>query len=153
MRLQRIVVGMQTLYSLLADAVVFLHGAYVAFVIFGLLAVLVGSLLGKRWVSNFWFRSVHLTMILIVVIESWLGIVCPLTTLEKFLRQKAGAGEYPGDFIGRWVHDLLFMDLSPATFTVIYTLFGLSVVATLFLVPPRWPWRKPDSRVADDISG
>ncbi|WP_339910606.1 DUF2784 domain-containing protein [Symmachiella dynata] len=153
MRLQRIVVCMQTLYSLLADAVVFLHGAYVAFVIFGLLAVLVGSLLGKRWVSNFWFRSLHLTMILIVVVESWLGIVCPLTTLEKFLRQKAGADEYPGDFIGRWVHDVLFMDLSPATFTVMYTLFGLSVVATLIIVPPRWPWRKSDSRTADDISG
>ena len=133
------------IYSILADVVVIVHAAYVAFVLFGLLAILVGALFRWRWVQNFLFRGTHLAMILIVVAESWLDIVCPLTTLEQYLRRKGGAGEYHGDFIGRWVHDLMFIDLSPATFTVIYTLFGLLVVATLFLVPPRSPWRRSDA--------
>ncbi len=129
-------------YSLLADIVVILHAAYVGFVIFGLLAVLLGYLRGWKWVSNFWFRAIHLSMILTVVVESWLNIVCPLTTLEKYLRAKGGDEGYQGDFIGRWVHDLLFVELSPEILTVVYTVFGLTVLGALWIVPPDWPWRR-----------
>ena len=88
-------------------------------------------------------------MILIVVLEAWFGVVCPLTSLEQYLRRQGGEAGYQGDFIGRWVHDLIFVDLSPATFTVLYTLFGLTVLATFLLVPPRWPGKK---RVTSDSS-
>ncbi|MCA9205881.1 MAG: DUF2784 domain-containing protein, partial [Planctomycetales bacterium] len=101
------------IYRLLADAVVTLHIAYVLFVILGLLVVLVGRLLHWTWIRNPWFRFVHLAMIGIVVVESWLKITCPLTTLEDWLRLQAGETVTDGSFIGRWMHDLLFLEAEP----------------------------------------
>ena len=47
-------------YRILADAVVILHFAYVAFITIGLLLIWVGHLLGWRWVANRTFRVLHL---------------------------------------------------------------------------------------------
>jgi hypothetical protein len=73
------------LYRTLADVIVTVHFAYVAFVIVGLAFTLIGAALHWTWVRNFWFRIIHLLMIGIVVAEAWLGIVCPLTTWENRL--------------------------------------------------------------------
>src|SRR5205823_1139445 len=59
------------------------HVAYVAFVVGGLAAIASGGWRGWDWVRNPWFRSVHLAMIAVVVIESWAAVACPLTTLEN----------------------------------------------------------------------
>ncbi len=125
-------------YRVLADLTVVAHFAYVLFVIGGLFVTLVGWARHWQWVRNRWFRGVHLTMILIVVVEAWLGITCPLTTLEQNLRLQAGEQTYQGDFIANWVHDALFFQASPWVFTVAYTLFGACVLATVLFVPPRW---------------
>jgi hypothetical protein len=130
------------LYRVLADLVVVVHAAYIAFVLFGLLAVVSGAALGWGWVRHFWFRAIHLAMIAVVVIQAIAGVICPLTILENYLRIRGGARPYPGSFIGYWVHELIFYDAKPWVFAVCYTIFGLIVVAVLFLVPPRWPWRR-----------
>jgi hypothetical protein len=130
------------IYSYLADVVVLLHVSYVAFVIFGLAAIWIGIGFRAGWFRNFWFRAVHLTMISIVVVEAWVGYTCPLTTWERVLREQAGEASYQGDFVGRWVHELLFMELPPAVFNLMYTLFGLAVLGTFYFAPPMLPWRK-----------
>lgn len=124
-------------YQLAANGVLILHVCYVAFVVLGLLLILVGGLFRWRWVRNRWFRAVHLLAITIVVLESWLNITCPLTTLENWLRVKAGAETYEGDFIAIWLHSILFFDLPPWVFVYGYTAFGAAVLAGLILVPPR----------------
>jgi hypothetical protein len=126
-------------YRILADIVVVLHAAYVLFVILGLLAVLVGWLQKWRWIHNVWFRGIHLAMILIVVLEAWFGITCPFTTWEKELRRLAGQATYQGDFLANFVHEALFIDAPSWVFTACYTAFGLLIVATLLLAPPRRP--------------
>jgi hypothetical protein len=130
-------------YRLLADAVVVGHFAYVAFVVFGLAAIVAGGLRGWAWVRNFWFRAVHSLLIGIVVVESLCGIVCPMTTWEDRLREAAGETVEGGSFIGRWAHDLLFVNASPWALTTSYVLFGAAVLAALIWVPPRRPrfWR------------
>ncbi|MFK8115339.1 MAG: DUF2784 domain-containing protein [Rubripirellula sp.] len=125
-------------YRLLADFVVILHFAYVAFVVFGLLATILGGILKWKWVHNRWFRGIHLTMILIVVIEAWAGITCPLTTWEHEFRSAAGQQSYEGDFIANWFHDAMFFTAPPWMFTLGYTLFGGIVLASVYWVPPRW---------------
>lgn len=137
---------MSLIYRLLADLTVIVHFGYVMFVIIGLLLTLVGGLLGWNWVRNRWFRGLHLAMILVVVLESWAGITCPLTTWEKQLRKLAGQESYQGDFIADWVHDALFIQAEPWVFTVCYSLFGGLVLLALFLIPPRWRSRPSDSR-------
>jgi hypothetical protein len=134
------------LYRLAADVVVILHAAYVSFVIFGQLAILIGILRRWAWVRNKWFRWLHLISISIVVVESLLGIVCPLTTLEGWLRARAGQTGYRGDFVGHWVHELLFYDAPAWMFTLVYTAFGLTVVAAFIVAPPRRSADTPPAR-------
>jgi hypothetical protein len=134
-------------YRFLADAVLLLHFAYVAFVVVGMAAILAGIACGWRWVRNFWFRAVHFLMIAVVVAESLCGILCPLTEWEDSLRELAGEPNGPGSFIGRWTHDLLFVDVAPSVFAACYCLFGAAVLLALILAPPRWPGKKQGSGV------
>lgn len=129
---------MQLFYRILADVTVVIHAAYVMFVILGLVVTLAGYVWKWEWVRNRTFRVLHLAMILVVVLEAWCGITCPLTVWEKQLRQAAGQAAYQGDFVANFVHEALFFDADPWVFTVCYTVFGGLVLATLWLVPPRW---------------
>jgi len=128
-------------YQLLADAVLTLHVAIVVFVIAGLLLVIAGNIWNWRWVNDLWFRLVHLAAIGIVVAESWLDITCPLTTLEMWLRAKAGATTYQGSFIEYWLQRLLYYDAPPWVFVIAYSLFGLLVLASWWYFPPRFKRR------------
>jgi hypothetical protein len=133
---------------ILADLIVVIHAAYVSFVVFGLLAILLGAALGWGWVRNFWFRAIHLTAIGIVVAEALVGMTCPLTDWEKQLRQLAGQASYPGDFLGYWAHQLIFYRAKPWVFTLGYVLFGLAVLAAFILAPPRRSRRRDASKPA-----
>jgi hypothetical protein len=124
-------------YRLLADAVLALHVAVAAFVVLGLIVVVAGNLTKWAWVNHLWFRLAHLVAIAIVVAESWFGMVCPLTTLEMWLRAKGGAPAYAGGFIEHWLQYLLYYDAPAWVFTLVYSLFGLAVLATWWLFPPR----------------
>jgi len=133
-------------YGILADLVVVVHAAFVGFVVIGMGAILVGIVLGRRWVRNFWFRVIHLAAIGIVVAQALAGVLCPLTILENYLRTKAGEATYPGSFVGHWAHELIFYDIPPAAFTPFYCLFGAAVLATIVFAPPRWPSRAGGER-------
>jgi polyferredoxin len=128
---------MEPLDSALADVVVVLHASYVAFVVFGELAILLGILLRWDWIRNRTFRLAHLGAIGVVVLEAWSGITCPLTTWEDWLRSQAGQTVEQGDFIGRGVHHVLFYRADPWMFTVIYSAFGALVVLSVIVSPPR----------------
>lgn len=124
-------------YLLAADAVLLLHAIFVVFVVLGLLLIFTGHFLGWRWVRNPWFRLAHLLAIAVVVVQSWLGILCPLTHLEMALRRRAGDADYPGSFIGHWLEELLYFQAPAWVFVVCYTAFGALVVLSWFLVRPR----------------
>jgi hypothetical protein len=124
-------------YLLLADAVLLLHFAIVLFVIGGWLAVLVGNWRSWRWVNGLWFRLLHLAAIGVVVLQAWLGKVCPLTTLESWLREQGGEAGYAQGFIAHWVQSVLFHEAPPWVFLVAYTVFGLLVLWSWWRYPPR----------------
>lgn len=123
-------------YQLLADLVLLAHFGVVVFVVAGLALVIVGNLLAWRWVNGLWFRLAHLAAIAVVVAESWFGLTCPLTTLESWLRVRAGAAAYRQSFLEYWVQRLLFHEAPPWVFTGAYTLFGLLVVLAWWYFPP-----------------
>lgn len=130
-----------SIYQLLADAVLLVHIVIVFGVIIGLLLILVGNLLRWGWVNALWFRVLHLATIAVVVAEAWFGVVCPLTTLEMFLRSQARSSTYAGGFMEHWMQSILFYQAPAWVFTMSYTLFGLAVIATWWLWPPRRPRR------------
>ncbi len=123
-------------YQLLADVVLALHVAVVAFVVGGLVCIIIGNLCRWRCVNALWFRLAHLSAIAVVVAEAWLEIICPLTTLEMWLRAKAGATIYGGGFIEHWFQRALYYEAPPWVFVFGYSLFGLLVVATWLCFPP-----------------
>ena len=129
-------------YQILADLVLLTHIAFVAFMVVGLLLIVIGGCCGWRWIRNPWFRILHLAGIGLVVIQTWLGTICPLTTWEMHLREKAGDATYAGDFIAHWLQRLLYYEASPWVFTAAYTLFGLAVFGSWWRCRPR-PFRKP----------
>ena len=126
-----------TLYLLAADALLFMHALFVLFVVVGLLLILAGRPLAWSWVRNPWFRLAHLLAIGVVVLQSWLGLICPLTTWEMALRSKAGGATYTGSFIAHWVESLLYYQAAPWVFAVCYTAFGALVLASWLWVRPR----------------
>lgn len=128
---------LQRFYLVLADAVLVIHAAFVAFVLVGLLLVWIGWWRRWRFVRNFWFRAAHLAAIGVVAVESLAGWVCPLTTWENKLRLLAGDGQrYEGSFVQHWLHRVMFFDLDEKVFTVSYLAFFLAVALSLWLVPP-----------------
>jgi polyferredoxin len=125
-------------YQLLADAVLALHVAIVVFVVGGLVVIVIGNLRAWPWVNAAWFRLSHLIAIAVVVAEAWLGTVCPLTSLEMSLREKARATTYAGSFVEHWLQRILYYDAPAWVFTLGYSLFALAVVATWWYFPPRF---------------
>lgn len=123
-------------FSVLADLVVLVHALYVGFVIMGVVLISAGGIFGWRWIRNFWLRVAHLVAIAAVCVEALTETICPLTTFESSLRQRAGQTSYAGTFLGHWAHTLIFYDLPAQVFTICYLACGALVIALLLLVPP-----------------
>jgi hypothetical protein len=136
---------MTLVYRVLADVVLVAHFGFVLSVVLGLLAIVGGLALGKSWARSFWLRLGHLTMILVVVAQSWAGVICPLTTLENSLRWRANQEMYPRDFIGYWIHKVMYFTAPPWVFISVYTSFAALVVATFVFGPPHGPRRSEAS--------
>lgn len=126
-----------TALLLAADLLLLGHVLFVAFVVFGLALIVVGRVRGWSWIRNPWFRALHLGGIGVVVMQAWLGIICPLTSWEIALRERAGDAVYSGAFIAHWLQTLLYFQAPPWVFGVVYTVFGGIVLATWFWAPPR----------------
>jgi hypothetical protein len=123
--------------ALAADLILVLHFLVVAFVVFGQLLVMVGGWRGWAWVRNLWFRLAHLLTIVYVVIQTWLGQLCPLTIWEQDLRRAAGQTVHDQSFIEYWLGRLLFFDLPWWVFVVVYTGFAVVVAWSWWWVRPR----------------
>ena len=130
-----------SLSLLLANIVLVVHAGIAAFVVGGLVLTVVGNLTHWDWVNDIWFRAAHLAAIAVVVGESWLGLVCPLTTLEMSLRSRAGDASYGGGFIEHWLQELLYYSAPAWLFVVVYTAFAILVLATWYYYPPRFKRR------------
>jgi hypothetical protein len=127
------------LWLVAADLVTVIHAAYVAFVVIGFVAILVGWAAGWHWIRNFYFRLVHVAMILLVCCEAVIGTTCPLTVWENMLRAKGGESGYSRDFVGYWLDSLIFYQAQPWVFTTVYLTFGALVLVTLWFVPMQRP--------------
>ncbi len=126
-----------TIFLLAADVILLLHVLFVAFVVIGLSLILVGKVRAWSWIRNPWFRLIHLAAITVVMIQSWFGLICPLTTLEMALRSRAGDTVYSGSFISHWLESILYYQVPPWIFVVCYLAFGAAVVASWFWIRPR----------------
>lgn len=134
------------LYVIAADAILFTHTLFVGFIVVGLVFILVGKLRSWAWVRNPWFRYAHLAAIGVVILQSWLGAICLLTTWEMALREKAGEAVYSGAFVAHWLESILYYRAPEWVFVVCYSVFGLLVAGT-------WYWVRPHGFVKGGVHG
>ena len=130
-------------FVIAADLLLLVHILFVAFILFGLVLILVGKPLNWKWVRNPWFRTAHLVSIGVVMVQSWFGIICPLTTWEMALRERAGDVTYAGTFMAHWLDAILYYQAPAWMFAACYTAFAAAVIASWFWVPPQ-SFRKQD---------
>ncbi len=86
------------IYRLTADFVVVIHLAFILFAVLGGLLVL-----RSRRLALF-----HLPALVWAVLISLVGWVCPLTPLEKWLRELAGSVSYDTSFIERYLLPVIY---------------------------------------------
>ncbi len=104
------------MYSLLAQLILILHLAFVAFVLFGGLLVP-----RRRWIA--WLHLPAATWGAIVECTGW---ICPLTPLEYWLRARAGEASSPAGSLVQYLLPALY----PSGLTrEIQILLGLLVIA------------------------
>jgi hypothetical protein len=101
---------------LLADAVAVLHAAAVLFLV-------TGALLALRWPRLLW---VHVPLSLAIFGIYLTGSDCPVTTLELWLRERAGEPGYSGGFIGHYLTEPLGFPIHATS-----TQVGILVIALL----------------------
>lgn len=121
----------------MADLILAVHVAFILFVVGGQILILAGWALDWSWPRHRWFRLLHLLAIGVVMLEAWIGVVCPLTALESFFRDAAGMATYENGFIRTWTHRLFFYHAPAWAFTLIYTVFAGLVALTWWTYPPR----------------
>ena len=85
-------------YHQLADVVLVVHFAFLAFVV-------VGGALVLRWARVAW---VHVPAAIWGVLIEFFGWICPLTPLEIALRHRAGEAAYTGGFIAHYITRVLY---------------------------------------------
>jgi hypothetical protein len=81
-----------------ADLVVLLHFLFVLFVVFG-------GLVALRWPR---VAYLHLPVAVYGTLIELVGWVCPLTPLEKRLRESAGLQGYEGGFVEHYILPVLY---------------------------------------------
>lgn len=86
------------IYRLLADVIVGIHFAFVAFVI-------VGGVLVLRWPR---VALLHLPCAVWGVVVELTGLICPLTPLEQVLRLRGGRAGYEGAFVEHYILPILY---------------------------------------------
>ena len=118
----------------LAQLVLALHLAVIAFNVAGLVAIPLGARLGWRWVRIRWWRALHVASWVAVAVQAVLGRACVLTYWQDAL---SGAGEAP--LIMRWVNSLIYWPLPMWVFTAMYLALFAYVLAL-------WRWVAPSRR-------
>lgn len=102
-------------FRIAADAVVFLHLLFIAFVV-------AGGFLVIRWR---WLFALHVPALTWGAVVEFFHLYCPLTPLENSLRLSAGDRGYNGGFIEHHLIPLIYpAGLTPQT----QVLLGLVVV-------------------------
>ncbi|CAM3644193.1 DUF2784 family protein [Polynucleobacter antarcticus] len=118
--------------NVLADLVLLAHFAIAVFLVVGMLLIPLGAYWQWSWVRAPRLRQIHAGLMILIALEAFFHITCPLTVLEALLRHT----DPPESFWAEQLSKILYWDLPLEFFTILY---GCCVVWLLYLwksVPP-----------------
>ena len=120
------------LYEAIALAVLAVHLAWILWVVFGWLVTR----------HRPWLRWFHIGSLLYGILLELFLWACPLTYAEQWLLRRAGLSSYRDSFLGHYLEELIYPDVSPVL------LMALSVSACLLVLGiylHRFRHRTPNS--------
>jgi Protein of Unknown function (DUF2784) len=113
---------MHYFYIIVVVAVVAAHFAFIGYLV-------VGGFLALRWPRTIWL---HIPTVAWGVGSIALGLLCPLTSLERWARQRAGMAPLPSDgFIAHYITGVLYPAslvgvVEAVVFTVVLVSWGVA---------------------------
>lgn len=123
----------------LADVVLLVHLAVILFNVFGLIAIPLGAWCEWRFVRVFWWRALHVALLVAVAIQAVLARVCFLTIWQSDLLRRAGVNASDAPLIQRWVNRLIYWPLPLWVFAVLYVAALALAIVLWWKVPPKVP--------------
>ena len=111
------------IHRLLADSVLILHLGFILFVVLGGFLVL-------RWPRLAWL---HVPVFLWGAAIEFGGWICPLTPLEKSLRELGGEVAWSGGFVEHYVTALIYPDGLTREIQLLIGAAVLAINASLYL--------------------
>ena len=118
---------------LIADIILIIHFLIIFFIISLFALVPYGYYKNWIWVRSKKIRYTHLFLMTFVTIESFLGIICPLTILENNLRGKMTNQT----FISKYLSKIIFFNFPSSVFLVLYIIAFLIAVYLSLKYPPK----------------
>ena len=130
--------GRRMIYKVLADLTILFHFLWILFLIFGVVFALRRSKIA-------WF---HLGGLFFSLFINTLGMYCPLTYLESYLRSASGnSGPYLGSFIAHYLERIIYLDLPERTIRMGEILFVCLNLVVYGILAKRYFLRsRPGSR-------
>jgi hypothetical protein len=116
---------------LLADTLVVVHFAFIAFVVAGGLL----ALWRRAW------AALHLPAAAWGAWTEFTGTICPLTPWENALRAKAGVAGYAGGFVEHYLTPLIYPDALTAQTQVVLGFAVIAINAAVYGLV-WWRWRR-----------
>ena len=119
---------------MLADIILILHFLVVIFITVGFLLIPIGYYYYWSWIRNFKLRLFHFGLMFIVTFETLVGITCPLTSIENYLR---GINNNKS-FISFWIEKIIYWDFPTSFFIFLYFVFLGWTLLMWKIYPPKF---------------
>ena len=119
---------------MLADIILILHFLIVIFITAGFLIIPIGYYYNWNWIQNFKLRLFHFGLMFIVTFETLVGITCPLTSIENYLRGINNSKS----FVSFWIEKIIYWDFPTSFFMFLYFVFLGWTLLMWKIYPPKF---------------
>ena len=119
---------------MLADIILILHFLVVIFITVGFLLVPIGYYYDLSWIKIFKIRLFHFGLMFLVTFETLVGITCPLTSIENYLRGINNSKS----FISFWIEKIIYWDFPTSFFMFLYFVFLGWTLLMWKIYPPKF---------------
>ena len=119
---------------MLADIILILHFLIVIFITVGFLLIPIGYFYDWSWTKNFKLRLFHFGLMFIVTFETLVGITCPLTSIENYLRGINNSKS----FVSFWIEKIIYWDFPTSFFIFLYFVFLGWTLLMWKIYPPKF---------------
>ena len=117
-----------------SEIVLFFHFIVFLFITVSFFLIPFGYFQKWKWVKNKYYRLTHLVLMGVILIETILGFMCPLTILENFLRNNIEVDNN----LTQIIHQIMYWNLPNYQFIILYILSFSYLIFLWFFFKPNF---------------